>query len=219
MLLERLGFQDIEIGPEFLPDELQVKQQRLSKKFTSRILVSYLRDQIELYGDDLIFTSSENADSVIRKINLIHFCQNQNLFPEETDLTERETIIEWRSELIHNQLNFEDLDLMNMLVENFQFTNCIDLMQICPKVSSQEEAYNLKALLGLLTALMQENKDTPSFYDAPCLDHPRPSMNDVLIICEKLKELNQFEETNDLETINIIKYLLMKAQINYHNLS
>lgn len=109
---------------------------------------------------------------------------------------------------------------MNMLVDNFKFTNCIDLMGICPLVTTQDEAHNLKALLGLLTALMQENKDTPSFYDTPCLDHPRPSMNDVLTICERLKELNKFEEMkNDLETINIIKYLLMKAQINYQNLS
>ena len=107
---------------------------------------------------------------------------------------------------------------MNMLVENFKFTNCIDLMQICPAVATEDEAQNLKALLGLLTALMQENKDTPTFYDTPCLDHPRPSMTDVLTICERFKELNKFEEMkHDSETINIIKYLLMKAQINHHN--
>lgn len=70
------------------------------------------------------------------------------------EMIEQATIGEWRSELMLNQLKFEDLDLMNMLVDNFKFTNCIDLMQICPQVASQEEAENLKALLGLLTALM-----------------------------------------------------------------
>jgi hypothetical protein len=99
-------------------------------------LAGYLRDQIELYGDDLIYTANENGDSIIRKINLIHFCLQQNIFTEEAELIDEETIVEWRSELIHNQLNFEDLDLMSMLVDNFKFTNCIDLMQICPQVAS-----------------------------------------------------------------------------------
>ena len=42
VLLDKLGFQDIEIAPEVLPDELQVKHKKLIAG--GRVLVSYLND-------------------------------------------------------------------------------------------------------------------------------------------------------------------------------
>lgn len=61
-ILQDLGFDGLELYPEVLPDALQVKQSKLRKLCNLRVLTSYLQDQIDLYGNDLMYNELLGLD-------------------------------------------------------------------------------------------------------------------------------------------------------------
>ena len=63
-ILDQLGFNDLTVTPNLLPDHLLVKQNKLIKKFQKKVVTNYLLDQIEIHGNDLIFSECKTVSDL-----------------------------------------------------------------------------------------------------------------------------------------------------------
>jgi len=175
--MQNLGFQGpLAINPEFLPDRLLVKTNRLVKKFQHRVLISYLRDQIDLYGEDIAYSPTKESLTAFREklsfLRLLSLGRIQTIYdraPENNiicgeDLMEPEGLYEFVADF-QSLFQLEgNMELFHKLAQHFNFNECIDLLEVYPSLDAPntdedvmaERAENLKELFSIIMAMVGE---------------------------------------------------------------
>lgn len=99
----------------------------------------------------------------------------------------------WRKQLI-SDLKVENMDLMNALINKFDFRQCMDILSVMPESEDTFEAEQLFQIFSIVMALVEENLSKKDFKCYPTYD-------DVLLILSRLKSLKAFYEHKDIEEI------------------
>ena len=173
-ILDQLGFNDLTMTPSILPDHLLVKQNKLIKKFQKKVVTNYLLDQMEIHGNDLMFSECKTVSNLRQMMSLIHLATNSIIFKNHKFLVAEE--LESWLEHFAETLSLNNLDLMNEIVKKMHFTCCIEILKLFPK--NINYATNLQDTFCIIMAMIQESNGyfgvtTPDDYMR------RPNFDDV----------------------------------------
>lgn len=106
--------------------------------------------------------------------------------------------------MFQNQLSFDNLDSMTMLVKICNFDMCDDILKAFPEDGSAE---SLIDVMGLVSALLHENRETASFFG-----HASPNYSQVKQYATRLISIQgHLPESDFKEMKSILRYLFERA--------
>ena len=112
-------------------------------------MVNYLQDQVELYGNELMYSGCNSVSEIRQIMSLIHLFTNSTIF-KGADFADPSDVKDWH-EHYAEILSLDNLDLMNEIVKKMHFTCCIEMIKLFPKGVNPQ---NLNDTLCIIMAMV-----------------------------------------------------------------